>query len=60
MIAHIPYEDSFSLGEIEEVNPRVSPFQVPFKEAVFAIWASKRPFLAVHIQRGLTFAGCMV
>jgi hypothetical protein len=59
MIACISHEDSFWLGEIKEVNSRVSPLQMPFKEAVLAIWTSKRSFIAVHIQRGFTFARCI-
>ena len=55
--ASVPNEDSFWRGKIKEVNPSVPSLQMPFKEAVFPIWASKRPFIAVHIQRGLTFAG---
>jgi len=59
MRAYISYQDSFGLGKIKEVNSRIASLQMPFKKAVFAIWAPKRPFIAVPIQRGLTFAGCI-
>lgn len=52
----ISHEDSFYFGKIKEVNSRVPSLQVPFKEAVLPIWASKRAFVAVHIQSRLTFA----
>ena len=49
---HIPREGVLS-GEIEEMNPCVPSLHVPLKKTVFAIRTSKRPFLAVHVQRGL-------
>jgi len=59
MTACVPYKDSLFRRKIEKVNPHISSLEMPFKEAEFAIRASKGSFIAVHVKRGFTFARCV-
>jgi hypothetical protein len=56
MTACVSDKDSLCRRKIEKVNPHISSLEMPFKEAVLTIRASKGSFIAVHVKRGFTFA----